>query len=140
MDLMFYDRMQNFAFSTDAISVLPAEALLASIEVKSTLSSTELNKSVAAARAFKACGDEHLIDAIYVRNRGLINLTHKIARLEDEDGGAVAAFYFSMLNFIQREGARRRATPYERYTDPPQWRIDQTFSESDTLALPCGKH
>jgi hypothetical protein len=59
--------------------------------------------------------NEHLIDAVYVLHRGLINLGHKTARTEDAGGAAITSFYFSLLNFIQREGARRDDTPYQNY-------------------------
>lgn len=68
------------------------------------------------ANRFKsACGEDHLIDAVYVLNKGLLNIASNIGMPEDENGGAITNFYFSVLNFIQREGKRRKATPYYRY-------------------------
>ncbi len=69
-------------------------------------------------RIQKACGSDHLIDAIYVLDRGLIQMNWKKGCEEDGDGGAISNLYFSILNFVQREGKRRKQTPYERYTKP----------------------
>ena len=167
MDLMFYDRSVNFALSADASFVLPAEALLATIEVKSQLNVTEIQKSVTAARKLRklrpfdkalagpdvgqpgpercryfhcvfayssnlttdwmhaecarlagACQDEHLIDFVYVLEKGLVHLTSHMVRPEDKDGGAITELYFSILNFIQREAGRRKSVPLDRYTKP----------------------
>jgi hypothetical protein len=167
LDVMFYDQSINFALVSGLTNVLPAEALLASIEVKSILTKGEIEKSVNAARKLRAlrpydrdlggvdvgdsggrvklaryyhclfaydtdlaeqgwlskegarlfsgCGTDHVIDAVYVLNRGLINLTRKGGMLENESGGAIMNFYFSILNFIQRESPRRRETPFGRY-------------------------
>ena len=167
LDLMFYDQSANFALNTDQSSILPAEALLASVEVKTVLSKAEIEKSVVAAKKLRKlkpynrdlggtdvgdsslkiniaryyhclfayetdlaekdwmkreaervralCGSEHLIDVVYVLNRGLLNITANIGRLEDERGGAISNFYFSILNFIQRENGRRAETPFYRY-------------------------
>jgi hypothetical protein len=146
--------------------VLPAEALLATVEVKSKLTADELSRSVEAAkklrglqpfgrplagsdnaenqkavrfyhcifgyestindswlkeeakRVIAACNGAHLIDAVYILNKGFINVTNKIGRLEDSQGGAITAFYFSILNFIERESARRDSVPYEKYFTP----------------------
>lgn len=69
-------------------------------------------------RIFSAGGSEHALDLVYVLDRGLIHVDHRIGRLEDTDGGAITNFYFSILNFIQREAGRRERTPFERYTQP----------------------
>lgn len=153
LDLIFYDQTVNFTFSAEETAILPAEALLASIEVKTALTSTEITRSVRAAlelrglrpfgkaladrdvgsgsgkvaryfhclfaytsdlskdgglakehaRLVGACGNHHLIDAVYVLDRGLINLDKDAGRLEDVDGGAITNFYFAILNFIERE-------------------------------------
>ncbi|MEL6953648.1 MAG: DUF6602 domain-containing protein [Pseudomonadota bacterium] len=71
-----------------------------------------------AGRLSSACGSDHVLDLVYVLDRGLIHLDHGIGRLEDSDGGAITNFYFSILNFIQREAGRRERTPFERYTQP----------------------
>jgi hypothetical protein len=170
MDLMFYDSLEDFPFSTEGVDILAAEALLATIEVKSTLSMAEIAKSVVAARKLRklrpfgralagndvndeegerkvaryfhcifaygsdltednwiskeadrlssACSGDYLFDLVYVLDRGLIHVDHRIGRQEDEDGGAITNFYFSILNFIQREAARRGRTPFERYDQP----------------------
>jgi hypothetical protein len=59
------------------------------------------------------CGNE--LDAVYVLKRGLLNLNNNRGRLEDENGSAITSFYFSILNFVQREGGRRPETPYQEY-------------------------
>ena len=173
LDLMFYNQSLNFTLNVDHSSILPAEALLASVEVKSNLTKAEIEKSIIAARKLRElrpygralggtdvgdaqkkvniaryyhclfayesdlsdkdwmkreaerirslCGNEHLIDAVYVLNRGLINISGNIGRLEDDRGGAVSNFYFSILNFIQREDGRRAVTPFYRYfTNAPK--------------------
>jgi hypothetical protein len=168
MDLMFYDQGVDFALNADSTSILPAEALLASVEVKSLINQTEISKSVEAARKLRtlmpfgkplggtdvgsptrktaryyhsvfaygtdltsdnwlekeakrflnSCKDDHLIDAVYVVERGFLNIGHRVGRNEDENGGAITSFYFSILNFIQREASRRKDTPFERYVTP----------------------
>jgi hypothetical protein len=50
LDLMIYDAVRNFGFYSKSKSILPAEALLVSIEIKSILSSEEIRKSVKAAQ------------------------------------------------------------------------------------------
>jgi hypothetical protein len=171
LDVLLFDQTRDFAFSTageEGISVLASEALLASVEVKSRLTTQELEKSCIAARRLRALrpfrrkligadvGEEngsakraryhhsifafatdltdsewlrkeatrlrsyentgeHLIDAIYVFKRGLINPTSDRGMCENETGAAIAAYYFSLLNFIQREGGRRAPTPYGDY-------------------------
>jgi hypothetical protein len=70
------------------------------------------------ARFFNSCKQDHLIDTVYVVGRGLLNVGSRMGRCEDSEGGAVTAFYFSILNFIQREARRRPETPYERYVTP----------------------
>lgn len=164
---MVYNQSLNFALNSEQSSILPAEALLASVEVKSTLTKAEIEKSVIAARKLRQlkpfdrdlggtdvgdspsrmkvaryyhclfaydsdltesdwmkseaarikslCGGEHLIDSVYVLNRGLLNIPGSIGRLEDDRGGAISNFYFSILNFVQREDARRGETPFYRY-------------------------
>ncbi|NIY95558.1 MAG: hypothetical protein HWE39_19710 [Oceanospirillaceae bacterium] len=67
-------------------------------------------------RLKSACGTGHALDLVYVLDRGLIHVGHSIGKMEDGDGGAITNFYFSILNFIQREARRREATPFERYT------------------------
>lgn len=69
-------------------------------------------------RIQEACESDHLIDAVYVLERGLIQMNGKKGREEDDDGGAISNLYFSILNFVQREGKRRKQTPYELYTKP----------------------
>jgi hypothetical protein len=167
LDVLFFDQSQNFALVADTSHILPAEALLASIEVKSKLTKAEIEKSAAAAELLRKlqpfgrnlagtdigdlasrmsvaryfhcvfaydtdlatdnwsnreaerfktlCGDTHAIDAVYVLDRGLLNIPHKTGMIEDSEGGAITNFYFSILNFLQREGGRRAATPFDRY-------------------------
>src|SRR6476659_1599322 len=53
MDAVIYDQMRNTAFYSGAISILPVEALLVSIEVKSTLTLEEIKTSVNSARKLR---------------------------------------------------------------------------------------
>jgi len=53
LDLMFYNQSTNFTLNADKTSILPAEALLASVEVKTTLNKIELEKSAIAARKLR---------------------------------------------------------------------------------------
>lgn len=168
LDVLIYDQTRDFSFSDGDIHVLPAEALLVSIEVKSRLTSTVVGEVCEAARKLRmlkphkislggtdvglsekalkparylhcvfayetdlvpgnwlkgeaerfrrSTGDgEHLVDSVYVLGRGLLNLTAGRGRFEDDHGSAITSFYFSMLNFIQREGRRRRETSYQDY-------------------------
>ena len=171
LDMMFYDQSVNFALVAGTTQILPAEALLSSIEVKSMLTKAEIEKSVIAARKLRQlqpygrqlggldvgdnatkiklaryfhyifaydsdlssdrwmfneanrfgsfCGDDHLIDGVYVLNRGYLNIPGKVGLAENADGNAITNFYFSVMNFIQREAARRRITPYYRYVTHP---------------------
>ncbi|WP_371722513.1 DUF6602 domain-containing protein [Bradyrhizobium sp. KBS0727] len=168
LDVLVFDQTRDFSFSDGAIHILPAEALLVSIEVKSKLNANEVKKSCDAARKlrslrpfklalagidigtgnesknlvrylhcvfayesdlvaptwlqseakrFQANCDkgEHLIDNVYVLNRGFVNLNHNRGRLEDSNGSAITSFYFTILNFIEREAGRRKETPYQDY-------------------------
>jgi hypothetical protein len=54
LDIMIYDKSENFPFHSGDYIILPAEALLASIEIKSELSRDEIHKSVVAAGRLKA--------------------------------------------------------------------------------------
>jgi hypothetical protein len=169
LDVLIFDQSRNFSFSggDQNIQILPAEALLASIEVKSKLDASEVANSCSAARRLRnlkpykkqlagrdvgsnattgqarylhcvfaydtdlsesnwlehesrrfhsqGTKDSHLIDSVYVLRRGLLNFSSNRGRLEDSKGGAITSFYFSILNFIQRESARRPETPYPEY-------------------------
>lgn len=167
LDVLIYDRYADFPFNSGSQSVLAAEALLASIEIKSKFTSTELKNCADAARKLRQLkphdrelggrnigslddgtkrarymhcifayetdlvaaqwpqnevrrfdqevGSEHLVDAIYILGRGFINFNQRKARPEDDQGGAITSFYFSLLNFVMREAARRQTTPYHRY-------------------------
>lgn len=168
LDVLVFDQTRDFSFSDGTIHILPAEALLVSIEVKSKLNANEVKTSCDAARKLRSlrpfklalagndigtgnesknlvrylhcvfayetdlveptwlqseakrfrsnCADnEHLIDNVYVLNRGLVNLNHNRGRLEDSNGSAITSFYFAILNFIEREGSRRKETPYQEY-------------------------
>ena len=169
MDVLVFNQTRDFSFSDGDVHVLPAEALLVSIEVKSKLDANEVKKSCDAARKLRALkpfklplsgrdfgklpakGEtrarylhcvfaydtdlvestwlkseaqrfiangtqaEHLIDNVYVLNRGLLNLNNNVGRLEDASGSAITSFYFSILNFVEREGGRRPETPYHDY-------------------------
>ena len=50
LDVLFYDRTRNFPFVSEHSVVLPSEALLASIEVKSRLNSGEVSDCLRKAR------------------------------------------------------------------------------------------
>lgn len=168
LDVLFYDRTRNFPFTSEHSVVLPAEALLASIEVKSRLNSGEVldclgkadrlnrlrpfkkplagpdigdpKKSRRQARYFhcvfaydtdlvpdtwarreferfsRGAGDGEGIDVVYVVGRGLIQLNERKYVLEDEHtAAAFTIFYFSILNFLDRESRRRGVTPYSSY-------------------------
>ena len=54
IDVLIYDALRNYAFFSGASVVLPAEALLASVEVKSTLTRAEIARSLKAAEALKS--------------------------------------------------------------------------------------
>jgi hypothetical protein len=200
MDVLIFDQTRDFAFSAvdeDGVGVLAAEALLASVEVKSRLTVQELEKSCAAARRLRSlrpyggqligadAGEEggtskraryhhsifafstdltdegwlhkealrlrnfentgeHLIDAIYVFKRGLINPTSDRGVRENETGAAIASYYFSLLNFIQREGQRRAPTPYGEYAsllrDPGWEALDSKVATSKARASTLAKN
>jgi len=53
-DLVIYDNTKNFPFSADGVTILPAEAILATVEVKSKLNAGEVTKCVIAARKLRA--------------------------------------------------------------------------------------
>ncbi len=166
-DLVIYDKISNFPFSSEGVTILPAEAVLATVEIKSKLDSKEVRKSVEAAvklrslrpfdrslgginvgsnvgrsyqcryhhslfayqtnlkeddwgnkeleRLTKTHPGTHLIDCVYVLDRGIINVPAKLCRLEDNIGGAISSFYFSILNFVIRESSRRSTAPYNSY-------------------------
>lgn len=169
LDVLIYDQTRNFPFVSDQAAVLPAEALLASIEVKSTLTAGEATKAVKAARALRQLKPfkkplagpdiknaskakrsaryyhclfaydtdlveknwphneyrriiskynkgEHCIDIVYVLGRGVINMTEgKFFGETKGEAKALTIFYFSILNFLDRESRRRDATPYSSY-------------------------
>ena len=168
LDVLFYDRTRNFPFTSEDSIVLPAEALLASIEVKSRLNSGEVadcldkadrlrrlrpfkkppagpdigdpKKSLRQARYLhcvfaydtdlvpgtwarreferfcKGAAYSKGIDIIYVVGRGLIQLNERKYVPEDENtAAAFTIFYFSILNFLDRESRRRGVTPYSSY-------------------------
>ena len=170
LDVLIYDQTKNFPFQAGGtVVILPAEALLASVEVKSQLNSTEVAKCVTAAHKLRELrpfnkplggqdiGDplrsktqarffhcvfamssdlsaenwasaeyarfarsdakqSHNVDLVYVLHRGLINIRERKVLPENKDTGqAFLNFYFSMLNFIDRENGRRGPTPYASY-------------------------
>lgn len=53
LDIMIYDRSKNSPFYSQVREVIPAEALLASFEVKSTLNLNEIRKSLTAGAKLK---------------------------------------------------------------------------------------
>lgn len=54
LDVVIFDHMKNFPLYSGDTIVLPAEALLASVEVKSTLTAAEIKTSQIAARELKS--------------------------------------------------------------------------------------
>jgi hypothetical protein len=50
LDVMIFNKARNFAFYNGPLKILPAEALLVSIEVKSVLTKSEVESSLAAAK------------------------------------------------------------------------------------------
>lgn len=54
LDVLVFDQTRDFSFSDGAIHILPAEALLVSIEVKSKLNANEVKKSCDAARKLRS--------------------------------------------------------------------------------------
>ncbi|MCW5713791.1 MAG: hypothetical protein KIT43_04660 [Bauldia sp.] len=167
LDAMIFDEIKDFSLAVGKTPILAAEALLASIEVKSRLDKAETIKCLSSARKlrelmpFRSPVSGHVgkkkpgvllssaryfhcvfafdtdilpdnwldaelrrfnsgqapvpIDLLYVRGRGLINFASRRAKLESASGGALAQFYFGILNFIDREGRRRAPTPYSDY-------------------------
>jgi len=53
LDVLIYDSTRNFAFYTGDSEILPAEALLVSVEVKSKLTKQEIKKSLIAAKKLR---------------------------------------------------------------------------------------
>jgi len=53
LDLMIYNQMKNFPFHGGDSELIPAEALLAAVEVKSSLDATEIERSLRAASQMK---------------------------------------------------------------------------------------
>lgn len=172
LDLMIFDAMRNFPFyDAGNTIVLPAEALLASIEVKTLLTSAETKTIFRSAerlyklrpykrhlslrrrdgqpaegkarffhcvfayasdlasdgwldseygrliRVAKEMGvDPELIQRVYVRNRGLIDLSSGQGTPEVESQGtALMHFFMHLFNFLSRENARREPAPYLEY-------------------------
>ena len=71
-------------------------------------------------------------DGYYILNRGLLNIAANIGMPEDANGGAITNFYFSILNFVQRESKRRKATPYYHYVTHQ----NRSWSKLGKLNLP----
>jgi hypothetical protein len=49
------------------------------------------------------CQNEHLIDGVYILNRGYIHLTQKRGVTENADGNAITQCYFSILNLSKEK-------------------------------------
>lgn len=168
MDVLIFDQSRNVPILRGPTHVLPAEALLVSIEVKSTLTKAELRKSLDAAHQLKSlrpfkkkpilgnvgndpAGEDSryfhslfayttdlsetrgldkefarfeevagelgvplaTIDRIYIANRGLLLSDARMG--VDGESGPLMYFYMHMLNFIDRENARRHPVPYLNY-------------------------
>ncbi len=172
MDIMVYDNSRNIPFydSNGKYYILPAEALLASIEIKSLLNKAEIKTSLKSANKLKSlkpfgksvdiskkqrtiddkvtCRYFHsifafetdiaanwaekeydrlkevataekidltVIDRIFVLDRGLINVTDAKANESKDKNEVFLHFLMNMLNYIQRENARRQTTSYIDY-------------------------
>jgi len=171
LDIMIYDNSRSIPFYIGDHCILPAEALLASIEVKSKLTQEETRKilkSVKILKSLKPFGkaldlsirkrqnddkvkcryfhsvfayetdlkeadwakseferikrlaseekiDLTLIDRIFVLNRGLINVTNAVGKETKDNAESFLYFYMNLLNYIQRENARRQTVPYLDY-------------------------
>lgn len=72
MDVMIYDKQRNFAFSGKKKFILPAEALLVSIEVKSKLTKQELKKALSAAKKLKSLKPFRMLLSLH-RKRGQVS-------------------------------------------------------------------
>jgi hypothetical protein len=180
LDVIIFNKSQNVPFYTGAYNILPAEALLVSVEVKSKLTKSEIESSLKAAQllrelrpfgkplAARRVGGEHaddrarffhclfayetdlalsdwhkaeyarlsgvakglgvseaLIDRVYVANRGMISPQEGAAVIEKNgDGAVLMQFYLHVLNFLQREDARRKPVPYLKYAGGLGWDME----------------
>jgi hypothetical protein len=67
-------------------------------------------------RFSKGNSKDHQIDIVYVLGRGLLYLNdRKVVFEDDSTAHAFSIFYFSILNFLNRESRRRGETPYASY-------------------------
>jgi len=178
MDVIVYNTHRNKAFTSGNSRILPAEAPLVTVEVKSTLNKKEIRQSLASARKLKSlrplgkpigkprmhgspCDEKfryfhcifayntdiaqdnwlereysrfpslapenefHLIDRIYVVDRGLIMLEKGSGLTETVGSGeALMHFFLHAMNFCLREDGRRPPSDYENYakTKTRQWK------------------
>jgi hypothetical protein len=176
LDIVVFDRYATAPLlKRDAADLLPAEALLAVIEVKSVLSQKDLNMAAKAARrisqlrpfgqlfvaartqgadfdgrcrcqysivAFKTNLGERdwptkewrrlksaaaradvstdRIDRVLVLDRGMLVPPTRSAKLKMEESEVLLRHWFlHMINFVQREAARRKAFSFDAYGRQP---------------------
>lgn len=179
-DIMIYDGSTTQPLMSDGDNVLlPAEALLATVEVKSFLDQTEVDKSIKGIGKMhnlkpwdKSWGVSHktgdksdelprilcsifaygsnlvkegwaenemsrfrerakkhessigFTDRIVVLNRGVLIPSLGKARELTEEYGALSVWFFSLVNFLDREVRRRKPFPWDSYQlpDKKSWR------------------
>jgi len=171
MDIMIYDNSRNIPFLSGEHYILPAEALLASIEIKSKLNQEEIRKILKNTEKLKSLQpfgqtvdisknkrtveekvtcryfhsvfayetdiskkdwmkkeferikrvaneeniDSTLLDRLYVLNKGFINTSDSVGKESEDNADTFLHFYMNLLNFLQRENARRKTVPYLDY-------------------------
>ena len=171
LDIMIFDRLRNIPFYLGSNNILPAESLLASMEIKSKLNQEEIRKillNVNKLKSLKPFGQEvdiskqrrtvldkvrcryfhsvfaydtdiskddwakkeferikrvakeenidpKLIDRVIVLNKGLLNPTYSIAKESEDNADMLLHFYMDLMNYLQRENARRQVVPYLEY-------------------------
>ena len=59
--------------------------------------------------------DYKLLDRVIVLNKGLINSTYSIAKESSDNASMFLHYYMDLLNYLQRENARRQTVPYLEY-------------------------
>lgn len=113
LDIMFFDGHRNHAFASgSSASIIPAEALLASIEVKSVLNKGEIEKSFAAAKKLRELRPfkDHLAR---VRSEGepaddKCRYFHAVLAYETDIG---------LTNWMSKEYSRAEAAAHKEQTD-----------------------
>ncbi len=59
--------------------------------------------------------DHTLLDRVFVLNRGLLNVADSVGKQSKDNAESFLYFYMNLLNYIQRENARRQTVPYLDY-------------------------